>query len=48
MKFTVVSLFPEYFQGPLSAGLLGKAVEQGLIEVECMFGFHLLMVKREK
>ncbi len=34
MKFQVISLFPEYFESPLQAGLLGRAIRQGLIQVE--------------
>lgn len=34
MKFQVISLFPEYFQSPLKTGILGRAVKQGLIQVE--------------
>ncbi len=34
MRFTVLTLFPEMFEGPLSSSLLGKAVAKGAIEVE--------------
>jgi len=34
MRIDVLTIFPEMFPGPLSAGLLGKALEQGLLEVE--------------
>ncbi len=34
MRFNIITLFPEFFEGPLSAGLLGKAVEKGLVEVK--------------
>lgn len=33
MRFNLVSLFPEYFDSPLSAGLMGRARERGLVEV---------------
>lgn len=32
MKFSVLSLFPGYFQGPLDESILGRAVQAGLIE----------------
>lgn len=34
MRFTVLTLFPEMFDGPLSSSLLGKAVDTGAIEVD--------------
>ncbi len=34
MKFTIITLFPDFFSGALQAGLLGKAIAAGLIEVE--------------
>lgn len=34
MRFTVLTLFPEMFDGPLSSSLLGKAVQKGAIEVD--------------
>ncbi len=33
MTFEVVTLFPEYFDSPLKVGLLGKAIEKGLVRV---------------
>ena len=33
MIFDIVTLFPEYFESPLRVGLLGKALERGLIKV---------------
>ena len=33
MRIDVLSLFPEFFSGPLSASLLGKARDAGLVEV---------------
>jgi len=34
MRWTVLTLFPEVFQTPLAAGLFGKAVEKGVLEVD--------------
>lgn len=34
MRIDVITLFPELFEGPLKAALLGKAIEQGVLEVE--------------
>ena len=34
MRFDVLTLFPEMFQGYLGQGLLRRAIEQGLVEVE--------------
>jgi tRNA (guanine37-N1)-methyltransferase len=31
MNFHIVSIFPHYFETPLSSGLMGKAVENGLV-----------------
>ncbi|MDR2124147.1 MAG: tRNA (guanosine(37)-N1)-methyltransferase TrmD [Desulfovibrio sp.] len=36
MHFNIVTLFPEYFSGPLDCGQLGKARESGLLS----FSFH--------
>ncbi len=36
MRFTIFTLFPEFFAGPLGTGLLGKAVASGLVSVECV------------
>ena len=33
MRIDVITLFPEIFESPLKASLLGKAIEEGLIEV---------------
>lgn len=33
MRIDVVTLFPEMFEGPLNASLLGRAIEEGVIEV---------------
>ncbi len=32
MKFNLLTLFPEFFPGPLSCGLMGKAIARGLVE----------------
>ncbi len=34
MKVSVVTLFPEYFRGPLETGILGRAAQDGLVAVE--------------
>jgi tRNA (guanine37-N1)-methyltransferase len=34
MKFTIVSIFPEYFTSPLSCGLVARNIEKGLVSVE--------------
>ena len=34
MRFVVVTIFPEFFPSPLAVGLLGKAVENGLVQVD--------------
>jgi tRNA (guanine37-N1)-methyltransferase len=34
MRWTVLTLFPEVFRPPWSAGLFGKAVEKGILEVD--------------
>ncbi len=34
MRFDVITLFPAVFPGPLSAGVVGRALEQGLIEIQ--------------
>lgn len=31
--FHLLTLFPEFFEGPLSASILGRAIETGLVEV---------------
>lgn len=33
MRCTILTLFPEFFESPLDAGLMGKARESGLIDV---------------
>ncbi len=36
MNFNIVTIFPEFFDSPLSVGLLGKALESGLVKVNCV------------
>lgn len=33
MRIDVITIFPQYFAGPLSSSLLGKAIERGLLSV---------------
>ena len=34
MKFVIITIFPEFFPGPLGVGLLGKALENDIVSVE--------------
>jgi tRNA (guanine37-N1)-methyltransferase len=34
MRIAVVTLFPEFFSGPLGAGIVGRAIADGLVTVE--------------
>lgn len=34
MKLSLITLFPEFFAGPLKTGLLGKSIEAGRVEVQ--------------
>ncbi len=34
MKFEIITLFPDYFKHSLEASLLGKAIEEGTVQVE--------------
>ena len=36
MKITILTIFPEMFESVMNASILGRAREQGLIEVECV------------
>ena len=36
MKITILTIFPERFESVLNSSILGRAREQGLIEVECV------------
>jgi tRNA (guanine37-N1)-methyltransferase len=33
MRIDILTIFPEIFEAPLGAGLLGKAIEAGSLEV---------------
>ena len=33
MKFTIVSIFPQYFDSPLACGLISRNIEKGLVSV---------------
>lgn len=39
MRFDILSLFPEYFQGPFSVSMVKRAVEKGLLDI------HLLDIR---
>ncbi len=34
MRFSILSLFPEYFQGPFDVSIMKRAREKGLVEIE--------------
>jgi tRNA (guanine37-N1)-methyltransferase len=34
VKIRVVTMFPEYFEGPLDVSIVGRAIEDGILEVE--------------
>lgn len=36
MKITILTIFPEMFESVMNASILGRAREQGLIEVQCV------------
>ena len=36
MKITILTIFPEMFESVLNASILGRAREQGLVEVQCV------------
>ncbi len=36
MKITILTIFPEMFESVLNASILGRAKEQGLVEVRCV------------
>ncbi|OGY22248.1 MAG: tRNA (guanosine(37)-N1)-methyltransferase TrmD [Candidatus Woykebacteria bacterium GWB1_45_5] len=46
MRFDILTLFPDFFKGPLSSSLLGKAIEKKIVEIylhdirECGVGKH--------
>lgn len=33
MRFHIVTIFPEFFRGPFSCGILGRAMSSGLVEI---------------
>ena len=35
MRLDVVTIFPEFFDGPLHCGVLRRALEERLLEVHC-------------
>jgi tRNA (guanine37-N1)-methyltransferase len=34
MRFTVVTIFPEYFESPLRLGIVGRAIDGGIVTVD--------------
>ncbi len=36
MRLDILTLFPEFFEAPLRIGLLGKALQQGIAQVNCV------------
>lgn len=34
MKFDIVTIFPEFFDGPFRLGVVGKAIETGIVDVQ--------------
>lgn len=34
MRISVVTLFPEFFRSPLGVGVVGRAIDQGLVDVD--------------
>jgi len=34
MRITIVTMFPEFFSSPLGVGVVGRAIEAGIIEVD--------------
>jgi tRNA (guanine37-N1)-methyltransferase len=37
MHFHIITILPEFFEGPLSCGLLGKAVEKDIVQTSIIF-----------
>ncbi|HUZ05705.1 MAG TPA: hypothetical protein VMU62_10130, partial [Acidobacteriaceae bacterium] len=35
MRFDIITIFPEFFTGPFSCGVLRRALDTGLLQVEC-------------
>ncbi|MFQ3583651.1 MAG: tRNA (guanosine(37)-N1)-methyltransferase TrmD [Cyanobacteriota bacterium] len=36
MRLDIITLFPDFFEAPLQIGLLGKALQQGIAQVNCI------------
>lgn len=34
MRISIVTIFPEFFPGPLGVGVVGRAIDEGLVQVE--------------
>lgn len=34
MRISIVTIFPEFFPGPLSVGVVGRAIDEGLVDVD--------------
>jgi tRNA (guanine37-N1)-methyltransferase len=34
MRFDIITIFPDFFAGPLAHGILGRAIESGLVQVK--------------
>lgn len=34
MRISFVTIFPEYFSGPLSVGIVGRAIDTGIVEID--------------
>ncbi len=34
MKFDIVTIFPDFFEGPFRLGVVGKAIESGIVDVQ--------------
>ncbi len=37
MHFHIITILPEFFESPLSCGLLGKAIEKGIVQTSLIF-----------
>lgn len=35
MKFDILTLFPEMFDGPFAASIIRRAVDHGFVEIRC-------------
>ena len=36
MKFSIITLFPQMFDTFLNVGVIGRALERGIAEIECI------------